>query len=63
MDHDGDDEDDKEEGIVEEILEDVEFSFLEFPSVDLVEDLHQDKSVEEDAVVFASLVVPLTDTD
>ena len=57
------DEDDDEEGIVEEVSEDVEFCFLEFSSIDLVEDLHQDKGVEEDAVMFACLCSPLIDAD
>ena len=57
------DEDDDEEGVVEEVGEDVEFGFLEFSGVDLVEDLHQDKGVEEDAVVFACLCSPLADAD
>ena len=59
----GDEEDDEEEGVVEEVGEDVQLSFLQFPGVDFVEDLHQDKGVEEDAVVFAGLVVPLADSD
>ena len=59
----GDEEDDEEEGVVEEVGEDVQLSFLQFPGVDFVEDLHQDKGVEEDAVVFAGLVVPLADAD
>ena len=63
LDRDGDDEDDKEERIVEEILENVQLSFLEFPGVDFIEDLHQDEGVEEYAVMFAGLVVPLADAD
>ena len=43
--------DQKEEGVVEEAAEDVELLNTELASVDLVEDLHAHKSLEDDGVV------------
>lgn len=39
LDGEGEDEDDEEEGVVEEVLEDVDLSRLQLPCVDLVEHL------------------------
>ena len=60
LDNEGDDENDKEERVVEEILEDIDLCFLEFSGVDLVEDLHQDETVEEDAIVLSVFIVPVS---
>ena len=43
--------DEKEEGVVEEAAEDVELLNTELASVDLVEDLHANKGLEDDRVV------------
>jgi hypothetical protein len=43
--------DQKEEGVVEEAAEDVELLNTELASVDLVEDLHAHKGLEDDRVV------------
>jgi hypothetical protein len=63
LDDNGGHHDHEEELVVEEVLEDVVLVVLELTSVDLVEDLQQDEDVEEDRVVLAGLVVPLTHTD
>jgi hypothetical protein len=48
-----------EEGVVEEVLKCVELFIFKFTSVDFVEDLQEDKYIEEDGVVLACLVVPV----
>ena len=62
LDHDRDYQDKNEERVVEEILEDVDLSLLKFPGVDLVEHLHQDEGVEEDAVMSSVFIVPVRRT-
>ena len=59
----GEDQNDEEQGIVEEVFEDVYLFRLELPGVDLVKDLHQHKCVEEDAVMFSTFHSPLLDSD
>lgn len=63
LDGDGENEDDDEEGVVEEVLENVDLRRLELPGVDLIEHLHQHEGVEEYAVMLAILTVPLRDSD
>lgn len=63
LDEDGEDEDDEEEGVVEEVLENVDFRRLQLTGIDLVEDLHQDETVEEDAVVLSAINSPLLNAD
>lgn len=63
LDGHSEDEDDEEEGIVEEIPEDVDFGGLQFSCVDLVEDLKQNESVEEDAVMLSAIYCPLLNAD
>jgi len=47
----GSHKDQKEEGVVEEAAEDVELLNTELASIDLVEDLHAHKGLEDDRVV------------
>lgn len=63
LNYESEDEDDEEEGVVEEVLEDIDFVGLEFAGVDFVEDLHEDEGVEKEAVVFARLNGPLLDSN
>jgi hypothetical protein len=63
LDENGEDEDDEEERVVEEVLEDVDFRRLKLTGVDLVEDLHQHETVEEDAVVLSAIISPLLNAD
>ena len=51
--------DQKEEGVVEEAAEDVELLNPELASVDLVEDLHAYKGLEDDRVVGQFAIVRL----
>ena len=60
LDNEGEDENNKEERVVEEVLEDIDLCFLEFSGVDLVEDLHQDETVEEDGVVLSAFIGPVS---
>ena len=53
LDTNGDKGDNKEEHVVEEALEDVEFSLTEFSWVNLVENLHENKCVEQESVMSA----------
>ena len=59
----GEDDDNNEKRVIEEIREHVKFSFLQFPSIYFVEHLHQHESVEENAIMFSSLIVPFCDSD
>ena len=61
--YEGHQQNDDEKRVVEEVSEDVELGLLQLPGVNLIEDLHQHEGVEEDAVVFAGLVSPLSHTD
>lgn len=63
LNNDGGDEDDKEQGVVKEVGEDIDFSWFEFSSVDLIEDLHKNEGVEENAVMFTRLDCPLFHSD
>lgn len=63
LDGEGEDEDDREEGVIEEVLEDVDLSRFQLPGVDLVEDLKQHEGMEEDAVMFSGLDSPLLSAD
>lgn len=56
-------EDNEEERVVEEVSEDIKLCFLEFSGINLIEDLHQDKSVKEDAVMLSGLCIPLANAD
>lgn len=47
----GSQDDGAEDGVVENALEDVPLS-VNLAGIDLVEDLHQDKRIEHDGVVF-----------
>jgi hypothetical protein len=63
LDDDGADKDGQEQLVVEEVLEDVVFVSLQFAGVDFIEDLQQHEYVEEDRVMLAGLIIPVTDTD
>jgi len=49
----------EEHVIVEEVLKDIQFRTLQFSTVDFIEDLHEDKSVEEYAKVLTVVKIPL----
>jgi hypothetical protein len=51
LDDDGAKYDDEEEGVIEEADENVDFAALELASIDLVEDLKEHKTVEENGIV------------
>ena len=63
MDDNGADNDDQEHLVVEKLLENVVFVRLQLTSVDFVEDLQQDKDVEENRVVLACFVIPVAYVD
>lgn len=63
LDDDCHDHNDQEKFVVEEVFENVVLISFEFSGVDLVEDLKQHEDIEEDGVVFTSLVVPVFDSD
>jgi len=59
----GGNDNNKEEFVVEEMLEYVEFFILEFSCIDFVEDLEKYEDVEEDRVVLSGFVVPFLDSN
>lgn len=63
LDNDCGNQDDDEQWVVEEVSENIDFSWLEFSGVYLVEYLHKHESVEENAVVFTRLNSPLFHSD
>ena len=63
LDDDGHDEDDEEERVVEEVGKYVDLGWFQFAGVDLVEDLKENESVEEEAVMATSCVVPVFDSN
>ena len=58
MNSDGHDFDENEEEIVEEPGEDIELSQLDLSGVNLIEDLHEDKCVEDNCEMHSILLVP-----
>ena len=48
----------EEHVIVEEVLEYIQFRTFQFSAVDFIEDLHEDKSVEEYGKVLAVVQIP-----
>ncbi len=58
---DGGNDDDQEERVVEEVFENVSFFCLEFSGVDFIENLEEDEDVEEDAIMFTCLIIPILD--
>lgn len=48
----------KEQWVVEEVCEHIEFFVSDLPAVDLVEQLHEDECVEDKGIVEASLWGP-----
>jgi len=61
LDDKGENEDQEEHRVVEEICKYIDLGFFELSGIDLIEDLHQDEAVEENAVMFSTFIVPVTD--
>lgn len=56
LDDNGEDNDEEEHGVIEEAIEDIDFSGLEFAAIDLIEDLEEHKAVEEERVMDGCLL-------
>jgi hypothetical protein len=59
----GGNDNNKEEFIIEEVLEDVVFFILEFSCINFVEDLEKNENVEEDRVMLSGFIVPIFDSN
>lgn len=60
---DGEHNDEKEERVIKEVLEYVDFIGFQFSGIDFVENLKQDKCIEEDAIMFSAFDSPFSDSD
>jgi len=59
LNNDSGDKNEKEQWVVKEVGEDIDFGRFEFSSIDLIKDLHQNEGVEENAIMFTRLNCPL----
>jgi hypothetical protein len=60
---DGGNNDNKEELVVEKVLEDIVFLVFEFSCIDFVEDLKEHEDIEENRVVFSGFIIPVLDSN
>jgi hypothetical protein len=58
LDDNGRHKDHEEQFVIEELLKNVKFICFQLSGIDFVKDLKQDEHIEEDRVVFPSLIVP-----
>ncbi len=63
LDDKGEDENNEEEGIIEEIFEYVNFLTLELTGVDFIKNLQQHKCVEKYAVMLSRFICPILHCD
>ncbi len=63
MDNNGGDNDNKEELVVEKVLEDIVFIVFELSCIDFVKNLEKHKDIEENRVMFSSFIIPVFDSN
>jgi hypothetical protein len=61
LDNDCCNDNDQEKRIVKEMFKNVDFFWLQLSGIDFIENLEQNENVEENAVMFTSLIVPVLD--